>query len=605
MARDLSTELFYGMILAGAKQVIHNESELNRLNVYPVADRDTGTNLASMMRYIVENLSKTRDMQDLLTQLSQHGLMSSSGNSGLIFSQFFYGLTQHKLSEKTKLRLGEFAEIITLGYKSAYKAVSNPKVGTVLTVMEKWVEAYREDLKNTKINLIDIFRSSIDKAKVALKDTMNQLEVLRANHVVDAGAQGFVNFLEGMLLFLTGSKEQRQQILNSRENLDSVVKIDYAFESVNELPNHRYCFETVVRAENEHLLDSYHDQLEALGDSMVIGKGQQLIKLHIHTDEPTKVTDLLTKLGSIAYQKIDDMILQYDIANQLDRPKIALIADTMADIPVEFLNKYKIYRIPLQVKVNDNSFLDKFSINYQQTLAYLAESNNKVGTAAPSAAIIARTIHFIGQFYDSIIILSVSKSLSSTYDIIANQAAKFTEKPITVIDSGLGSAPLGLLLAYANSLIQQKLPHQEVVEKIELAKQDANALILLNSLDGLTRSGRISKSMGFIARMLGFLPIIQIDEKTRKPKVISAAFTKKSGWVKITKILNKLNSQNKIKTIAVVHSGSLINADKFSQFIIKQTGLYPVYISEVSSVSGIHTDKNSFSIGYINEHIEL
>lgn len=196
MNETLSTELFYGMILSGAKQVIHSEGELNRLNVFPVADRDTGTNLASMMRYIVDNLSMTKDTPELLHQLSQHGLVGCCGNSGLIFSQFFYGLTQHRLTEKTLLKMHDFVEMIAHGYKSAYSSVSNPKPGTILTVMEKWVEGYRETLANARINLLDSFKSSVEKAKIALKDTMNQLEVLRANHVVDAGAQGFVNFID-------------------------------------------------------------------------------------------------------------------------------------------------------------------------------------------------------------------------------------------------------------------------------------------------------------------------------------------------------------------------------------------------------------------------
>jgi len=115
----LITELLYGMILSGAKVVIHTEGELNNLNVFPVADRDTGTNLASMMRYIVDNLTPAKDTKELLHQLSQHGLMGCCGNSGLIFSQFFYGLTQHEIVEKFQLKIHDFVEMMSKGYKSA------------------------------------------------------------------------------------------------------------------------------------------------------------------------------------------------------------------------------------------------------------------------------------------------------------------------------------------------------------------------------------------------------------------------------------------------------------------------------------------------------
>ena len=119
----LTTDLLYGMILSGAKNVIHTEGQLNQLNVFPVADRDTGTNLASMMRYIVDNLTPAKDTSELFHQLSQHGLMGCCGNSGLIFSQFFYGLTQHKLVNKVQVKINDFVEIMSAGYKSAYDSV--------------------------------------------------------------------------------------------------------------------------------------------------------------------------------------------------------------------------------------------------------------------------------------------------------------------------------------------------------------------------------------------------------------------------------------------------------------------------------------------------
>ncbi len=606
MDEALSTELFYGMILSGAKQVIHTEGELNQLNVFPVADRDTGTNLASMMRYIVDNLSITKDTQELLHQLSQHGLVGCSGNSGLIFSQFFYGLTQHRLTEKTLVKLTDFVEMIAEGYKSAYNSVSNPKPGTILTVMERWVESYRENLRNTRTTLVDSFKSSVEKAREALKDTMNQLEVLKVNKVVDAGAQGFVNFLDGMLTFLTVGKEQRAKILAERNTNDSTAKLNHEFEDITEFPNYRYCFETVIKTSDENALVPYQRKLESFGDSIVVGKGPQMLKLHIHTDKPEQVTKLLSLAGNVLYQKIDDMILQYNIANQAKRANVALVADSMADLPLDFLQKNNIYRVPLQVKVNDNSFLDKVSINYQQTLNYLADKVNRVGTAAPSAAIVSRTFHFLEQFYDSIIVVPVGKALSSTYDVIANQARLVKDKTISVIESGLNSAPLGLLVAYANQLIlENKLAHAEIVNELETAKAGSNVLIMLNSLEGLIRSGRLSKSMGMLAGILRLKPLIKIDEKSGKPKVIGAAFTKRGGWKKLTKILNQLKEDGKVKSIAIVHSDTQSHAETFNKYISRKTGLNALYITEVSSVSGIHTDKNSFSIGYINREVKL
>lgn len=605
MDEVLSTEVFYGMILSGAKQIIHTEGYLNQLNVFPVADRDTGTNLASMMRYIVDNLSPAKDTQELLHQLSQHGLIGCCGNSGLIFSQFFYGLTQHRIAEKVQVKLSDFVEMMASGYTSAYNSVSNPKPGTILTVMESWVLGYRDLLKNAKLSLTDSFNFSLDKAKDALQETMNQLEVLKNNNVVDAGAQGFVNFLVGMQKFLTGSKEEREKILADHQLDGEVIKIDPNFEDMTEFPNYRFCFETVIKTPDMDGLTPYQARLNKLGDSIVIGKGPQMLKIHIHTNEPEVVTEILTDVGSIVYQKIDDMIMQYNIANNHNRAKIAIVTDSMADIPEEFIQKYNIYRIPLQIKVNNHSFLDKTSINYLQTFKYLADSKNKVGTAAPSAAIVSRVFQFLEQFYDSIIVIPVGKSLSSTHDVILNQARKYNDKLISIIDSGLNSAPLGLLVAHAANMVQKGMKHEEIVVKLEAMRKQSNALVMLNSLDGLIRSGRLSKSMGIVARILNLKPLIKIDESTGKPKVIGASFTKRGGWRKLVRMVSELYDDGKIKSVSVVHSNSPKHGAIFGKFIKRHTGLDPVYITEVSSVSGIHTDKDSFCIGYINTKVNL
>ncbi|RTL01219.1 MAG: DegV family EDD domain-containing protein [Proteobacteria bacterium] len=602
----LSTELFYGMILSGAKQVIHSEGNLNQLNVFPVADRDTGTNLASMMRYIVENLSPAKDIQELLHQLSQHGLIGCCGNSGLIFSQFFYGLTQYKLTEKLSLKANDFVEMMASGYKSAYHSVSSPKPGTILTVMDRWVNGYRDILANAKLSVVDSFNSSMDKANEALKETMNQLEILRTNHVVDAGAQGFVNFLEGMQRFLTGTDEQREKILADHQLDNSDIKLNHEFEDVTEVPNFRYCFETVIKTQNIDVLDAYMEQFNQLGDSIVVGKGPQMVKIHIHTNEPETVTQILTKTGDVIYQKIDDMMLQYNIANKPRRSKVAIVTDTMADIPEAVMREHNIYRIPMQVKINNNSFLDKVSINYRQTLDYLGNPQNNIGTAAPSAAIVARTFQFLEQYYESIIVVTVGKSLSSSHDVIVNQARKFKDTLISVVDSGMNSAPQGLLVAYAMNLAESgQFNHEEIVVKLEQAKRGANVLIMLNSLEGMIRSGRLSKSMGFIAKLLRLKPLIHIDEATGKAKVIGAAFTKSGGWRKLTKMVNQLYDTGKLKTLAVVHSDSPHHGDIFAKYVKRHTGLMPIYTTDVSSVSGIHTDINSFSIGYVNTVVNV
>ena len=599
MNNQLSTDLFYGMILSGAKQIIVNENELNQLNVFPVADRDTGTNLASMMRYIVDNLSPTKDTVELLHQLSQHGLIGSSGNSGLIFSQFFYGLTTSNLHEKTIIKFQDLVVMFNNGYKSAYESVSSPKPGTILSVMERLAMAAHDLAHDTKITLVDGFKIAVEKSRETLKDSINQLEVLRQNNVVDAGAQGFIYFIDGMLRFLRANEGERLKILAEKNSSPhEMLKMNFEFEDLSDKPNYRYCFETVVKVESINIIEAQSLYLETLGDSMVIGRGNNMAKLHIHTNQPELVTAKLSNYGEILYQKIDDMLLQYSIASSKTRNKIAIITDTMADLPQEWLWQKDIVSIPLQVKVNGSAYLDKYSINYRQVLSYMNNASNKVCTAAPSAAVVARNLHFLEQFYESFIIISVAKSLSSTYDVIVNQARKFHSRHVSVIDSCTNSASLGLLVTYANQLVESKeYTHNQIVEELDTVKSETNILILLNSLDGLIRSGRLSKSLGYIARFLKLKPIVSFDT-IGKPHIVGVSLTKRGAWSKMIQMINKLQKQERVNSLAIVHSCSEKVADIFGRYITKKSGLTPIYTTEVSAVAGVHTAENSLAVAY-------
>lgn len=605
MDNQLSTELFYGMILTGAKQVIMNEGELNQLNVFPVADRDTGTNLASMMRYIVDNLSITKDSQELLHQLSQHGLVGCSGNSGLIFSQFFYGLTKHELANKAVVKLQEFASMISDGYKSAYSAVSHPKPGTILTVMEYWAKSYHELVKNTSASIVEIFQNSVEQAREALKNTMNQLEVLRHNNVVDAGAQGFIHFIEGMLIYLKAEPDTRNKLLEERESSDYKMVINHEFEEIAELPDCRYCFEMVLRTKKDsHILEDNRAYLEELGDSMVIGRAPQMEKLHIHTDNPGLITQHLSSFGDVLYQKIDDMVMQFNIANHVQND-VAIVIDSMSDVPLQWIRQNNIFTFPLQVKVNNNSFLDKFAINFRDTVDYLNSDNVKVGTSAPSAAIVSRGLHFLSQHYKGLIIIPIAKSLSSTYDVIVNQARKIHDCTVRVIDSCMISGALGLLVVYANQLVRSKqYPLDEMVKKIEQARERIHLLVFINSMDELVKSGRLPKSAGFIAKFLRLKPIVKLDSHG-KPKIISVALSKNAGWKKMAKIVNRLKSNGEIKSLAVVHSSSEEAATNFKNYIMFETNLKPLFVAEASSVAVAHTGKNGVSIAYSTDEIQM
>ena len=187
----------YYTFIAGARKVIEHQVELNKINVFPVNDGDTGTNLASTIRSAVESLLPHRSFKITVDRIAEATLMNARGNSGIIFAQFFYGLSL-EIGEFKTITLKQFAESVMRSVRYVYEAVSNPQEGTILTVIRDWAEYLNSSWhKFTDFN--HLLLSSYDILKNSLQETRTKLKVLAANNVVDAGAKGFVLFVEGII----------------------------------------------------------------------------------------------------------------------------------------------------------------------------------------------------------------------------------------------------------------------------------------------------------------------------------------------------------------------------------------------------------------------
>jgi dihydroxyacetone kinase-like predicted kinase len=193
------TRLYYAF-LAGGEAVIRDQAYLNRINVFPVPDSDTGTNLASTMRAIAEQARASRSVRATLRSIADAALVGARGNSGLIFAQFLYGLSQ-EVREESRLTSGHFAEVVRRAVLYARRAILTPVEGTMLTVLHDWAEAvYAERLKKT--DFAELLSHSLQAADRSLQDTPKKLAVLARAGVVDAGARGFFDFLEGVAGFI-------------------------------------------------------------------------------------------------------------------------------------------------------------------------------------------------------------------------------------------------------------------------------------------------------------------------------------------------------------------------------------------------------------------
>ena len=198
--RVLNGKRFYYSFLAGAQRIFEHQKGINKINVFPVQDGDTGTNIASTMRSIIDTYIPTGSIKQTADAIADAALVGARGNSGIIFAQFIYGFSDRLENERDEITVSDFAAALKSAVSYSYEAISNPFEGTMITVMPEWAEAV-DSLKDKFEDFNELILESLITAKRSLEETPKKLEVLAKAKVVDAGGKAFVHFLEGMTDF--------------------------------------------------------------------------------------------------------------------------------------------------------------------------------------------------------------------------------------------------------------------------------------------------------------------------------------------------------------------------------------------------------------------
>lgn len=303
--------LFKKLVINGAINLKNNSEMIDELNVFPVPDGDTGTNMQMTMMGGVREIKEidSKSLVDITKMFSRGLLMGARGNSGVILSQFFrgihLGIEEIKNSYATVL---EFYNALKRGYEVAYKAVVDPKEGTILTVVR---EAY-EDIK-TKVNkdtdLETLLKLYLEAAKKSLENTPNLLPVLKEANVVDSGGTGLVKIIEGMLLFLEGKTLKLKEDLDEKKSTEKIgAKALEDFDI-----KFGYCTEFILMLKSPKEFDEsfLKEPFNNLGDSMVVVTDDDLVKVHIHTNNPGVILNIAQKYGEFKTLKIENMRLQH------------------------------------------------------------------------------------------------------------------------------------------------------------------------------------------------------------------------------------------------------------------------------------------------------
>jgi len=588
--KKLNGKSFYYGFLAGAHKIFEHQEYLNKINVFPVPDADTGTNLASTMRSIVDTRIPTGNIRQTATAIADAAIVGARGNSGIIFAQFLFGFG-NEIKHDGEIDVANFAEILKKAVIYAYEAMTNPVEGTMITVIREWAE-FIDKFKDKTDNFISLFSESYIRANQSLEETQQKLEVLKKNKVVDAGAKGFVVFLEGLLDFLKTGK--LRELISSWKITKAA---DITFITHDKI-TFRFCTEALIDGNNLKT-KTIRKKIDHLGDSVVVGGSEQKVRVHIHTDLPSQVFSILTKYGNIIYQKVDDMVFQKEIAENR-KWKIGLLTDSTCDLPKDLMDKYQIHPVPINLYADGNQYLDRVTISPDEFYKLLDTAKIYPTTSQPGTGDFINKFDYLASHYESVLAVMVSKELSGTWSNCSKAAEKVlknTDIPISVHDSRTVSAGLGLLVWRVAKAIDDGLPYEEIQEKIKDWRTKTRVLVSPQTLKYFVKGGRVSPMKGLIAKILNLKPIITITEEG-KAITFDKSFSRKGSIKKVLRIVEKISSKNRIWNYAVVYSNKeeRKTAEWYAEKLEKITRKKVAYIDPISPVVGVNAGIGTIAV---------
>lgn len=586
---EIDGRRLYYTFVAGARNILAHQAYLNKINVFPVNDGDTGSNMATTIQSVVESIQPHKSYKVTAELIAETAMNNARGNSGIIFAQFLYGMSK-ETANLHKISISEFAESIKKSIPYMYEAVANPVEGTMLTVIREWsdfIYSHREIVTDFSQMLI----RSQEVVTKSLTNTKNQLLVLSKANVVDSGANAFVLFIEG-IIDLIKTRSIRALLHTKPEALIIPAENDTTPEEVT----NRYCTEGILKnlTIDQKTLTKI---LQQHGDSIVIGGNEKTKHIHIHTNHPADLFQELKDVSLITYNKADDMLRQSE-AIYKRKYSIALVTDSTCDLPQEILDQYQINLLPININFGESHYLDKITIQPTQFYNLLDKESNFPKTSQINEKAFVNLYTQLSASYDSVIAIHLTEKFSGTC-FNSQKAAKIVsaefKKPITVINSKNLSGALGLIVLRTAQAIEAGYSHDEIVDMTEKWVRDTKIYVSVKTLKYMVRGGRVSPIKGFMAKMMNVNPIVSMDQHGAS-YVFGKTYSQQSNMEKVMAHLHSTFNGGDIWNYIVLHAQNEEAAKWYAIKMKEFTGKEAVAVVNISPVIGANAGIGAASV---------
>lgn len=489
---------------AGIGHVFQRREYLNRINVFPVPDGDTGTNMAFTFKTILEATATSPDhrVDDLMNHVAEAALDGARGNSGAIMAQYFHGFREAVAGHRLLTPQG-FADAAVAGAAAAWTAMSKPVQGTLPTVLEDFSREVSKRVSEGSRDIQVILLHGLERARESLANTPNQLPALKQAGVVDAGGQGFVDLLDGIWTFI-----QKGEVEQASGDLQA--DLTGAVESFD-VGEHRFCTECVVEGENVDR-EALMARLEEMDtSSLVVAGGRNRVRVHVHVNNPSEVFLACEEFGQIKQQKADDMERQKGLMDHAG--EVAVVMDSGGDVPPDELERLAIHLVPVRLSFGDREYLDRLSLSASEFYEMLDSEEEAPLTSQPPAQDFARAYSLLTSHGYTVISVGLSQKLSGTTAAALQAAGREGIGEVRVVDTLSASAGQGLLAMIAAEAAMEGMNADEVEALLEQSIPQTRVFGVADDLKYAVKGGRVPAWVKKVADLLHLNPVLTASKE--------------------------------------------------------------------------------------------
>jgi len=584
-------------LAAGISNVFERREYLNRINVFPVPDGDTGTNMAFTFKTILEATATSPDkrLDDLMDHVAEAALDGARGNSGAIMAQYFHGFRE-AVAGRRLLTAEGFAKAALSGAEAAWTAMSKPVPGTLPTVLEDFSREMARRVAEGVHDIRTLLHYGLERARESLANTPNQLPALKQAGVVDAGGQGFVDLLEGIWTFIeSGRISGTYDTPRSPLDADLGGDLTGALEEF-EVGAHRYCTECVLEGESIDR-EAVMARLEKLDcSSLVVAGGRQRVRVHVHVNNPAEVFLACEEFGSIKQQKADDMERQRGLLDHVG--EVAVVVDSGADIPADEIARLGIHMVPVRLSFGDCEYLDRVSLDSQEFYRMLSEAEEMPLTSQPPAQDFARVYSLLTSHGYAVVSVGLSQQLSGTTAAALQAAGRPDAGDIRVVDSLSATAGEGLLAMIAAEAAMAGMAVDEVEALIIDMIPRTRVIGVANDLSYAVKGGRVP---GWIKRLFGLLRLNPVLTASPEGKMGLAGFHRGTGAdpTQLARSAVRKMQPDVMYRVVIAHANNPDGAAVARHYVLSQHArIHSCHLTEAGPALGVHFGPGGLIIGF-------